>query len=361
MDDRRLRLVVQQVLRRTVGRRTALVSLQGTILSGGISAESVVAVLAVYEDAAGDRGVLDIVVKELRGAARREAAIYRALGSRQLAFAPRVLAFWGDAGVSILAMERIAAAERWPWRNTARAEAVLRVAAELHAATLACAGPRSYEDELCAVALETVDAVAAAGRSGAMGIHPSSLRAARRLVGAVSAIRREVVSGGPFPPTFIHGDLHSGNVVLARRRGLLQPVFLDWGRARIGSPLEDVASWVQSLGCWEPEARLRHDTLVMAYLRARGCTALSPRVRQSYWLAGASNAFAGALLHQLGIAASRSAPPAARGRALRVVHDWLRIIRRAEAMWLEAEREPRGARGRRTRPPRVELDPTPTP
>jgi hypothetical protein len=44
---------------------------------------------------------------------------------------------------------------------------------------------------------------------------------------------------------------------------------IDWARARRGSPFEDVASWLHSLGCWEPEARRRHDSLLTDVISTR--------------------------------------------------------------------------------------------
>src|SRR5919108_667753 len=71
-------------------------------------------------------------------------------------------------------------------------------------------------------------------------------------------------------------------------------VLLDWARARRGSPLEDVSSWLQSLGYWELEARRRHDTLLRRYLKARAFAGeLSRAVRDAYWLAAACNVLAG--------------------------------------------------------------------
>lgn len=108
-------------------------------------------------------------------------------------------------------------------------------------------------------------------------------------------------------------------------------MLIDWGRARIASPLEDVSSWLQSLGFWELEARRRHDTLLAAYLSSHGLDRrLSSDFRTAYWLAGASNALAGALRYHLWVADSAAEHPA-REAAMRAVKDWLRVIRRAAA------------------------------
>ena len=44
--------------------------------------------------------------------------------------------------------------------------------------------------------------------------------------------------------------------------GQHEPVLIDWARARAGSPFEDVSSWLQSLGFWEPAVKRKHDTLL---------------------------------------------------------------------------------------------------
>lgn len=93
----------------------------------------------------------------------------------------------------------------------------------------------------------------------------------------------------------INGDVHPGNVLVRSDRHGMRSVLLDWSRCRIGSPLEDVASWLQSLGCWEPAVRQRHDTLLRAYLAHRLCPALTPDRRTGYWLAAACNGLAGAI------------------------------------------------------------------
>jgi hypothetical protein len=117
-----------------------------------------------------------------------------------------------------------------------------------------------------------------------------------------------------------------------RRAGKDEPVLIDWGRARIGSPLEDVSSWLQSLGYWEPEARRRHDTLFAGYLSARGLERrLSADLRAAYWVAGACNALSGALQHHLWVART-GRDVSARASAARSARDWLRVIRRAAAL-----------------------------
>jgi hypothetical protein len=338
MIDHRLPEAVRSVVVRREGPRAALLNLDAKPLRGGISADGVVAVRAEYHDARRNRRVLSLVAKRLAGGARREVDVFRRLDPHAFPFVPRVLAIEPDGDASLLLLEWIRPSERWPWRRIADAEAVLRAAAELHRAPVACDAEWDYERELAACAAATLDRLDAARRDAELPIDGASRRAVRRAVGALGGIRRELLSGAPFAPTFIHGDLHPGNVVLSARGRGPAPVLLDWGRARVGSPLEDVASWLQTLACWEPEARARHDTLLAAYARARGGgAALGAPLRRAVWLAGASNALAGALLHQLGVATRPDTPRAARAPAVWAVREWLRIIRRADATWSGVE------------------------
>lgn len=346
--DRTLRdLAAELAARASPG--AALITVREQPLRGGITAELVVALRAEFREEGGRVRSASWVVKVLAGPARREAGVYGWLARHGFAHAPRLVAVLQDGERTRLVLERVVAADRWPWRDTARAEDVLRAAAALHEAALVCDDPWDYEGELAGVAAATLEAVACARRSDALPIDAASLRALRVVVRHLPSFRRALLRETPFPPALVHGDLHPGNAIVCHAGGALAPKLLDWGRARRGAPLEDVASWIQSLGCWEPAARQRHDTLLTAYLRARGRDGpIAAEVREAYWLAGASNALAGALLHHAGVASSPAAPRPARALALRAVHDWLRIIRRAAAVWRAAAERAPGGHARRT-------------
>ena len=159
------------------------------------------------------------------------------------------------------------------------------------------------------------------------------LGSARRLTLAMTAMRRELLTFLPFGKVAIHGDVHTGNVLVRRHPGGAEPVLIDWGRARGGSPLEDLSAWLQSLGYWEPQARRRH-TLISTYLSACGMDRrLSSDFRDAYWLAGASNAFSGALEYYLSLlVGGMPVAPARKAVAAHCARDWLRIVRRAAAV-----------------------------
>lgn len=360
MDERRIHELAAALLARRDG-GAALLQVRGERLRGGISAEEVLRLSAAFLDGSGRRRTESWVVKELRGPARREAGVYVQLAAHPLVVTPRLVSALPGEEATTLVLGWVAPAERWPWRDGRHSISVLRLAAALHRAALRPVEPWDYDGELRASAAQTLEAVDRARRGGAIPIDGASARAVRRLLEALPELRR-TLRAGPYPPTLIHGDLHPGNVIVARQAGAFVPRLVDWGRARLGSPLEDVASWIQSLGCWEPAARRRHDTLLAAYVRLRGGPGAIPaELRDAHWLAGASNALAGALAHHLGVASDPSAPRPRRARALWAVHDWLRIIRRAAATWREPRRPAPGARDRRTPPPAPALAPTPAP
>jgi hypothetical protein len=71
--------------------------------------------------------------------------------------------------------------------------------------------------------------------------------------------------------------------------------------------------------------------LLGAYLAARGYSGvLTSDLRAANWLAGASNAFAGALRFHLHVA-QHAESREQRGLAAHAASDWLRIVRRADA------------------------------
>jgi Ser/Thr protein kinase RdoA (MazF antagonist) len=126
--------------------------------------------------------------------------------------------------------------------------------------------------------------------------------------------------------------VHPGNVLI-RATPPRQVTLIDWSRARVGSPLEDVSSWLHSLGCWEPRARQRHDSLLRAYLEARRIPQrLETTLRRDYWFASASNGLAGAIRYHLCIAGDQGRPDELRQSSRRLVREWERVIRRAAAL-----------------------------
>lgn len=338
------------------------VSVRRRRLRGGLTARSVTELRIRYVAESKRRDVA-IVVKHLSPAAIREALVYEQLLSRCIGHAPRLLhVARTPAGVAIV-LERVRRARAWPWRDATFAGAVLSAAARLHTRPLETLPPVlaawDYERELAASASATLAALEASPPYPAGGRRwPTG--PARRIATSLAALRAELLSFPGLAPALLHGDLHPGNVLL---HGSDRIVLLDWERARVGSPLEDVASWLVSLGHHEPEARRRHDTLLCGYLAARGLAPrLGPELRRAYWIAAASNALAGALRYHLVRCADPVLPEHDRCAAAGSARAWLRVLRRADAWvaggagWARAPSRrggPRpGGRGPRLRPAR---------
>ena len=274
----------------------------------------------------------DLVVKRLSGDLAREAEIYQALW-RHLDRPPAVQMLGRDVSgdSTFLFLEHATSSSPWPWRDTAFAASVCRELATLHDSPHLPREPFAwnYEDQLTWSAEETLE-FAAAARDGAGRRIWGRLGDLRRVVRALPALRRRLLRNGAI---VIHGDVHPGNVIVRSTAPQVDVVLIDWARARLGSPLEDIASWLHSLGCWEPQARRRHDTLMRAYLDARvDPRALDPATRVEYWFASASNGLAGAIRHHLSVLAGGDATQLARSQSSAALIAWERVIRRAAAL-----------------------------
>jgi hypothetical protein len=303
-----------------------------TPLRGGL--EAVIARATVHGL---PRGHCDIprrfIIKELRGTQRREAAVYDELWVKGAAPpAARVLGTTRSEDVDFLFLEDVRSLANWPWSDTDASMAVCRVLAKLHRAKLPRAAILSdwnYEEELRASAASTL-AFAAAARGAAGGRIWQRFGDLKNVVAALPALRGGLLGEDL---AFIHGDMHPGNVLVRRRGQTAQVVLIDWARARLGSPLEDLASWLHSLGCWEPDARRRHDTLLHAYLEERGePRELNPQFRSRYWYASACNGLSGAIRYHLSVLSNLACSADLRCHSLRALAEWERVIRRVAAI-----------------------------
>lgn len=278
-----------------------------------------------------------LVAKRLPAGERRELVVHRRLAERLPGrLAPGLL---GSArladGATVLFLEWIRPVRRWPWVEHGSALRATRALGRVHEELEGMAPAEGlaawdYEAELAESAARTLDTFDHAPRQPewrrVLRVRP----AAERLVEALPELRRQLLADAS---GWIHGDVHPGNVLLGRHQGEDRATFLDWGRLRRGSPLEDLSSWLLSLGHWEPRVARRHDRLAVEYLRAADRPAgLGPTFRDAYWLAAASNALSGALRYQM-LAALHATRPAERQRALGAAAKWARALRRADARW----------------------------
>jgi thiamine kinase-like enzyme len=308
-------------------------------LSGGLEASAIALITVRYKDTSGRPRLFRTICKRLVGPMSREAAVYELLNDQHdISIAPRlILVERIDPDDVILCLEAIRRVSAWPWRNLLTGRELLQRLALFHnsAKDWAAEFPQwDYDSDLCSMAegaWTSLDRCRLYPDLHALARERAPLK---RMVLALPKMRRQLLSEAALGCGPIHGDVHPGNALARRRGGEAQPVLIDWGRARTGSPLEDVSSWLQSLGYWEDSARRRHDTLLMSYLSALGRDhKLTSNIRAAYWLAGASNALAGALLYHLGLAQNERESEQRRTQAMRAARDWPRIIPRADSWW----------------------------
>ena len=267
------------------------------------------------------------VVKELRGLQRRETTIYRKLWTHSNAPpAVRLLGIETTEDTDYLYLEEAIPQSDWPWNQTFTSAAVCAALAQLHDSEQWY--PKNlidwdYESDLAKSAEDTL-AVALNARDAAGVRHWRRIGDLRRVVAALPKLRSQLLQA----TAFIHGDVHSGNVIL-RAGEKTEIAFIDWARARFGSPLEDLASWLHSLGCWEPEARRRHDTLLRVYLEARASKQrITTKLRTLYWYASASNGLSGAIRYHLLVLTDPGRSSEMKNDSARILRSWERVIRR---------------------------------
>jgi aminoglycoside phosphotransferase (APT) family kinase protein len=274
------------------------------------------------------------IVKHLSGETRREIDVYRSLQDAGVDLLPRMLGEERlDASRSYLYLEYVRSQSAWPWRDMARSGCVLEALARLHACdrTRIALPQVDHEQHLLESARSTLALAESVAIERGPWIRPW-LRYLRKVEKALPEMREMLLAD---ESVAVHGDVHTGNVQLARRDGADRVVLLDWSHARIGHGLEDVSSWLLSLGFWEPQAQRRHDSLLRTYRVARGKgPELDPEFRMKYWMAAGSNALAGALRYHLWVADPLSRNTASvQARAQRSAEQWLRVLRRTAAYW----------------------------
>jgi hypothetical protein len=271
-----------------------------------------------------------LVIKQLPAGFEREGDVYELLWRHfDRPPAVRLLGREMVAQATYLYLEDAQPSASWPWSDARRAGAVCQALARLHDdGTLPHeAFSWDYETDLARSARLTLE-LATDARDTAGERWWRRVGDLRRVVTALPRIRRRLLSG---ETTVIHGDMHPGNAIL-RVGADPEVVLIDWARARIGSPLEDVTSWLHSLGCWEPEARRRHDTLMRIYLDARrNRQRFASNVRVDYSLASASNGLSGAIRYHLAVLSDAESTEAARYDSGRALIAWQRAVRRAAA------------------------------
>jgi hypothetical protein len=307
-------------------------------LRGGLESSAVTLVKLGFACPAGKERRLSLVVKTLKGHSAREAHLYESFISQNAGnFSPVFFGLERAGDCVRLYLEAIRPVRAWPWKEVAKAREVMEILAHLHSSGLnGCSSALlnwDYDLELISSAC-SLQQWMEEQKSSIPSSLIKSLPSLRRVVTALSGIRSQLRKFRPFEAVVLHGDVHTGNVLIRRKAGKETPVLLDWARMRCGSPFEDVSSWLQSLRYWEPEGQRRHDTLLAAYLSARGESAILTRdVRDAYWLASACNQLAGAALFHLWRGTLPNISEAQRAGAWNAAADCMRVIRRADAIW----------------------------
>ncbi|HMA93642.1 MAG TPA: aminoglycoside phosphotransferase family protein [Polyangiaceae bacterium] len=331
-QDREVDRHLMEFLARSFGCADTNVSFDSRQLRGGLVSPLVRRVFARYSDPSSGSRSTRFVVKKLQGTATRELDVYRYLSRHTDGLAPSLLdAKWDDHSV-LLFLESVESKPVWPWRDLRLATRVLEKLASLHGlpANAAVLGNWNYDDELNIAASQTLDAAIGLARTTNDPLLRSCLPALRRLIAELPNVRRRLLSYERLPCSMIHGDVHPGNALVRRSRGTSEPLLIDWARARLGSPLEDVSSWIEWLAFWEFGAKRKHDTLLSSYLRARGIAAPpSAELRDAYWAASAINCCSGALAYHLDRAGDVTLRAQQQAAALCAAHHCLRAVRRA--------------------------------
>ena len=301
-------------------------------LGGGLESSGTARVDVYKPDLSASSFVVKLVPHEMA----RELHVYRALTRlRSAVSAPKLLG-WHETGADGMYMflEWVAPSDPWPWKDPEPTALVIEQLARVHASdTIDFADALKswdYDGELLKSADATVQLYRTAFSNGVRPGNRPMLRPLERVTNALPVIRRELA--GFLGTTVLHGDAHTGNAIIRRSGESNEAVLLDWGRARIGSPLEDLCSWLRSVSFWEPEARRLHDSLTKRYLGARGMALeLTPQFRDAYWLAAACNGLSGALRYHLLVMCDPERSSNEQWWAARASADWLRAIRRADA------------------------------
>lgn len=324
-------------IRTVAGELPAEAAVECRRFPGGLESSRVGEVTVRFCDRHGRPRLLRTVLKELDGWMVREASIYRNLATKYAReLSPQLLGVMHpEPGKVFLCIEAIRRAKAWPWQDVELAGDLLRWLARFHleAKQAHIAVPCwDFEARLEEMAYLTQAAVAGCRKDPDLQPLARSLPAVRRLILQQKRLREQLCGEAPFGEGPIHGDVHSGNVLIRHRQSRLSPILLDWGRARIGSPIEDISSWLQSLGCYEWEAKRRHDKLLCDYLSEIGQERkITSSLRAAYWIAGARNALAGALLHFICAVKDEKRNKRERAEAFRAAQNWTRVILRADA------------------------------
>lgn len=234
----------EALLTKLFGDHPRELSVSSCALTGGLEAAGVHCVTARYCDPALHPHMLCFVVKRLEGQSAREAEVYKTLVAQHAAqLAPRLLHVETDPSGATLYLELVSRCRTWPWDDVASCSMVLAALAGLHrSARDVMLPPWDYEQALADSAASTLELMEANRSDPLVPDFARAIRVTRRLIDLLPSARQQMLELVPLGCTSVHGDVHSGNALIRSQGGREMPVLLDWGRARRGSPLEELTS-----------------------------------------------------------------------------------------------------------------------
>jgi hypothetical protein len=268
-------------------------------LSGGLDWCSVSRVCVTFRSA-GSIVTGAFVAKHLQG---RELEVYRTLrATMKGAGAPRLLGMHHSS-------RDMRGPRQWPWSDQSAIRTLVRRLALIHSRSagkflrvLADPDLESEKRSSAATTAEFYHQIPVG--CGSAAVRPRH-RAIDRIASDITAIR---------------------GYLMGRTR-IVEAVLLDWGRARLGSPREGIASWLQSIAFREPQVRRLQE------------------FRRPYCLAATPDASAGALRYHLAIVTDSTAPADDRYRSRSAANDWMRIAGPTDEYWRDAQTSARPRAG----------------
>ena len=240
-----IRKCVKEYLAKVHGNQCEEVETNIRELRGGLDSSCVLHVRTIFRTR--DRRVRSgsFVLKRSQPGGAEGRVHVDVLPSSGLELAPTLLGFHQAEGEHVYMFEYVRRSERWPWSASNNSRLVLDALAGLHGRRLTdFAADRSYELILVKGASRLQEHLEGIPRGSELGFARGSIPVVRRMAEALPRIRRRLLDNGLFGSTLIHGDVHSGNVLLRKRRNGVSPVFL------IGAGAGMVRRWKTSVrGC----------------------------------------------------------------------------------------------------------------
>jgi len=203
-----------------------------------------------------DAGPVELIVKVLAQPHDREALVWRLLAKLPEAPVPEIHhvehdGSWGTYGVILEYVPPLAEAERW---DPAQCRRIGLALARFHAifwgrpdqvpAFLHTDDARLAPEKVEPAVRRFLDRITARKHAALSAVVPDVFAFLAKLIG----MDREFFDrADPLRPTLIHAALRRSEVLLRPGSAPLEPVLIDWERARLGTAAEDLAALTASL------------------------------------------------------------------------------------------------------------------